>query len=100
VLTIRKLIWDSWNVSHIVRHHVMPDEVEAICHGLPIVLRGQQKNRLLLVGPTDEKRMLTVVLEPKGNGIYYPITAYEADSQDISLYIRMKGGDKNDEEES
>lgn len=94
VLVVRKLIWDAWNVSHIARHNVTPDEVEAICHGLPIVLRGQQKNRLVLIGPTEEKRILTVVLEAKGRGKYYPITAYEASRFDVVLYRRLRGGEK------
>src|SRR3989344_3558276 len=82
VLTVRKLIWDEWNISHISRHHVTPDEVEAICHGDPLILRGQQKNRLMLIGSTEEERILAVILESKGRGIYYPITAYPADKKD------------------
>lgn len=35
MLTIRRLIWDAWNVAHIARHHVIPEEVEEVCHGLP-----------------------------------------------------------------
>ena len=96
MISVRKLIWDSWNVSHIARHHVVPDEVESICHGLPLVLRGQQKNRLLLIGLTEEKRILTIVLEPIRNGIYYPITAYPSDSSDIALYARLKGGESDE----
>jgi hypothetical protein len=57
VLDIKKLIWDSWNIAHIARHHITPDEVESVCHGSPIILRGQVKNRLLLVGPTNEKEI-------------------------------------------
>lgn len=97
MIRVRKLIWDSWNIAHIARHHIIPDEVESLCHGMPLVLRGQKKNRLLLVGQTEESRILTVILEPQGNGIYYPITAYESDTQDIALYMRLKGGDDNEE---
>lgn len=99
VLVVKKLIWDAWNISHIARHHVIPDEVEAICHGSPLVLRGQQKNRLVLIGSTGEERILAVILESKGSGIYYPITAYPADKKDIALYNRLKnkGGDRNNE---
>lgn len=96
VILIRKLIWDSWNVNHIARHHVVPDEVETLCHGLPVVLRGQQKSRLVLIGQTEEKRILGVVLEARGNGKYYPITAYDADSHDTLLFRKLRGGE-NDE---
>jgi hypothetical protein len=33
---IQKLIWDEWNISHIARHDVSPEEVEQVCHGKPI----------------------------------------------------------------
>ena len=90
MIVVRKLIWDVWNISHIARHHVTPDEVEAICHRDPLILRGQQKNRLVLIGSTEEERMLAVILESEGSGIYYPITAYPADKKDIVLYNRLK----------
>lgn len=99
MLIVRKLIWDAWNISHIARHHVIPDEVEAICHGDPLVLRGQRKSRLVLIGSTEGERILAIILESKGNGAYYPITAYLADKKDVALYNRLKnkGGDRNNE---
>lgn len=96
VILIRKLTWDSWNTAHIARHHVTPDEVEAVCHANPLILQGQQKNRLVLIGQTEEERILGVILESKGRGVYYPITAYNAGKQDTSLYKRLKGGDSNE----
>jgi hypothetical protein len=33
MIFIRRLVWDSWNVAHIARHEVTPDEVEEVCHG-------------------------------------------------------------------
>ncbi len=96
MILVRKLIWDAWNVQHIARHHITPDEVEEICHKLPLVLRGQQKGRLVLIGLTDEKKFVAVVLEAQGHGTYYPVTAYEPSTEDIALYKRLKGGEDND----
>lgn len=93
---VKKLIWDSWNIKHIARHNVTTEEVEAVCHGVALILRGQQKGRLLLTGPTEEKRIVSVVLESQGHGSYYPITAYDANTMDITLYNRLKGGDENE----
>jgi hypothetical protein len=90
VIQVKKLIWDTWNIKHIARHNVTTEEVEAVCHGIALILRGQQKGRLLLTGQTEEKRMISVVLESHGHGSYYPITAYEADPKDITLYNRLK----------
>ncbi|MDP3962779.1 MAG: BrnT family toxin [bacterium] len=98
MLFIRKLIWDTWNIQHITRHDIAPEEVEEICHNLPLVLRGQQKGRLVLIGLTEGNRMIAVVLEVKEYGKYYPVTAYEPDVSDKALYNRLRGGENNEEE--
>ena len=92
MILIRKLIWDLWNIKHIARHNIHPDEIEEACHSDPLVLRGQQKNRLVLIGKIGEDKIITVVLEPKKNHTYYPITAYSSDTKERSLYKRLKGG--------
>ena len=97
VISIKKLICDEWNISHIARHNIIPDEVEEVCHGLPLVLRGQTKSRLVLIGPTDAKRILGIILKAKGRGSYYPVTAYDADLKDVVLYNRLRGGENDDE---
>ncbi len=99
MLLIRKLVWDAWNIQHIARHRVEPFEVEAVCHNDPLVLQGQQKGRLVVLGKTEEERLLGVVLEPKGKGHFYPVTAYEADEHDTALYKRLRGGEENETDE-
>ncbi len=90
MLFVRKLVWDAWNIAHIMRHNVVPDEVEAVCHTNPVILQGQKKKRLVLIGISAEERVIAVVLEAKGKGRYYPITAYDADKQDTKLYYRLR----------
>ena len=77
MLVIRRLIWDEWNVTHIARHKVIPNEAEEVCHGNPVVQKGS-KGRSLVFGPTKTGRMLTVVLDPEEVGVYYPVTARPA----------------------
>ncbi len=96
MLFIRKLIWDERNIKHISRHNVISDEVEAVCHNNPLILQGQKKGRLVVISETLEKRLLGVVLEAKGKGVYYPVTAYETDEHDTTLYNRLRGGDNNE----
>ena len=62
-MLIDRLMWDPQNVSHIARHIVTLQEVEEVCAG-PFVTRRSYANRLLVVGPTTEGRVLLVVLEP------------------------------------
>ncbi len=92
MLIIRRLVWDDWNVPHIARHTVTPQEVEDVCHRAPLVQQGKQ-GRLVLVGPTAAGRILDVVLDPEGHGIYYPVTAFPASRKDRALYEREKGGE-------
>ena len=78
MFNIRRLIWESWNVTHMARHAVTPDEVEEVAHGQPLVQRGHS-GRLLIFGPTNAGRLLTVVLDPEPEpGVYYPVTARPA----------------------
>jgi uncharacterized protein len=91
MLTIRRLIWDSWNVAHIARHHVMPEEVEEVCHGAPVTSQTY-KGRIRVVGPTHARRMLTVILAPTDQqGVYYPLTARLADRKERRNYEHQQG---------
>jgi len=93
VLIVRKLIWDAWNISHIARHHIVPEEVYEICREKPVVQRGTKRNRLVILGTTSDDRLVNVVLESRGKGSYYPITAFEASAEDETLYRRLRGGE-------
>ena len=91
MLVIRRLIWDSWNVAHIARHVVTPDEVEEVCHGEYIVRQTYDERLLLigplLIGPALNGRMLVVILGPtKKRGVFYPVTARSASKKERNLY--------------
>ena len=75
MISIRRLVWDSWNVAHIARHHVTPGEVEEVCHG-KYIARQTYDDCLLLIEPTLSGRILVVVLGPTEKaGVYFPVTA-------------------------
>ena len=82
--------------TYFARHHVIPEEIEELCHQKLLIFRGQQKGRLVLIGSTEGDRMLTVILETKGKGIYYPVTVYPTDPHDITLYKNLRGGENNE----
>ena len=82
---VRRLRWDAWNVDHIARHDVTPEEVEEVCHGQPMTSETY-KERLRLIGPTSAGRMLTVILAPELQGAYYPITARPASRNERRRY--------------
>jgi uncharacterized DUF497 family protein len=91
MLSIRRLIWDNWNVTHIARHEVSRAEVEQACHSDHIFFETY-KSRLILIGPTLSGRMLAVILEGEGDDIYYVVTARSADRKERRLYREEKGG--------
>ena len=94
VINVIKLVWDSWNIEHIARHNVIPEEVEQVCHIDPVVQKGK-KGRLLVFGPTKNSRMLAVILDPeKETCVYYPITAYRASNKLIRIYQNQQGGEE------
>jgi uncharacterized DUF497 family protein len=92
MLLIRRLLWDAFNVPHIARHGVTPEEVKEVCQGRPVVQLGK-KGRSLVFGPTNTGRMLTVVLdavpETSEDG-YYPVTARPASRRERDLPGRAR----------
>lgn len=93
MLVVRRLIWDAWNIAHIARHKVVPEEVEEVCHGTPIVLQTYA-DRLLVIGPAAAGRMLSVVLDSEGrtNGVYYVVTARPASRRERRIFGQHQGG--------
>jgi uncharacterized DUF497 family protein len=86
MLSVHRLIWDAWNVAHIARHHVTPDEVEEVCHDEPET-HATYNGRLRVVGLTQSGRILTVILAPTDTaGVYYPVTARPADRKERRTY--------------
>ena len=92
MLFVRRLIWDAWNVAHIARHHVSPEEVGEVCHGEHVVQEGK-KERALVFGPTQAGRMLTVVLDSTETAnTYYVVTARPASRRERAIYTTEKEG--------
>jgi uncharacterized protein len=93
MVDVQRLVWDDWNIAHIARHDVVPEEVEDVCDATPAVFQTYQ-GRLLVVGLTRRRRALGVVLAPMGNGMYYVVTARPASRKERRLYRESKGGDE------
>lgn len=94
MIELRRLIWDDWNLTHIARHGVTQEDVEAVCHADPILYRESYKDRLVVLGETADGRVLAVVLDPVPNeppGIFYPFTARPAYRTERRDYFRQKG---------
>jgi uncharacterized protein len=85
------LVWDQWNVDHIGRHEVSPEEVKQVCRG-SCHISETYAGRLRIIGLTDAGRMLTVILAPKGEDAFYPVTARSASRKERALYRQQEEG--------
>ena len=92
MLYIRRLVWDAWNEAHIARHGVTAEEVEEVCRGSPMTSETY-KERVRVVGPTLAERMLTVILAPQGQDVYYPVTARSASRKERRRYQEVHRGE-------
>lgn len=94
MIVIQHLIWDEWNVPHIARHDVTPEEVEAACQGEPVLYKKSYKDRLMILGETPAGRILAIVVGPVPNApsvTWYPFTARSAHRSERRDYNRVKG---------
>ena len=93
MIDISRLIWDEWNVAHIARHNVIPQEVEEACQGTYISYESYDQ-RFEVIGATQHGRILTLILDPEPEqGVYYVVTAHTAGKKDRALYQKEKGGE-------
>ena len=73
-MEIKSCQWDDWNVDHIARHGVEPEEVEQVFRHRPFIQKGK-RGRYLAYGQTDAGRYLTVVFEYLGQNRADIVTA-------------------------
>lgn len=86
-MIFRAFEWNENNIDHILRHHVVPDEVEEACLNKPYI-RKTLDNRYLIYGITDDGRYLLIVGINKGKGVFRTITARDMTEREKSLYKR------------
>jgi uncharacterized DUF497 family protein len=88
--SIRFLVWDDFNLVHIGTHDVTQQEVEEALSGKVIVLPGHH-NRLLVLGCTDQERLLTVVLDRLSDLVAYVVTARQMSKKEREFYSKTIG---------
>ena len=84
-----RLRWYAWNAAHIARHQVTPTEVIELCQGNHLE-RAAYAARIMPIGPTQAGRMLSVVLDPEGDDVYYVVTARPASRRERRVYGSQK----------
>jgi uncharacterized DUF497 family protein len=84
--------WDEFNIAHIARHNVVPAEAEQAVANRPLELpqdvrEGEIRYRLL--GPTDDGRILVIVITLRGKLIRV-VTAHDADRRLRAYYVSIR----------
>ena len=92
MIAIRRLVWDDWNVAHIARHGVTPEDMEEVCQGSYLVRQTYQA-RFMVIGPNVAGNLLSAILAPEGEGAYYVVTARPSAKQEHRIYRDTKGGE-------
>lgn len=85
MIKIDKLIWEEWNINHIARHNVVPAEVEEALHR-KFIVKESYRERLVLIGKTDQGRAITTIVHEDEENIYYVVTARDATNFEIEDY--------------
>ena len=79
-MIIKKLVWDEWNIDHIAKHNVEPEEVQEVCDSRNLFEKGRD-GTYQITGQTESGRYLSIVVVPRGNS-FYPVTARDADDKE------------------
>jgi uncharacterized DUF497 family protein len=83
---VRELIWDNWNIEHIARHNVLPEEVEDICQTNPQT-ESANKGRIRVTGVTSKGRIISAFLDPEPKpASYYTVSARDASKKERQSY--------------
>jgi uncharacterized DUF497 family protein len=82
MVRISRVLWDEWNEDHIARHGVDRTEAEEVVLSEESYITKARRGTYRVVGQTIGGRFLTVVVSPRGDGVYYVVTARNADSSE------------------
>jgi uncharacterized protein len=87
------LFWPADRIEHIAKHGIQPQEVEEVCFGNPLILRGKSQGVnpvYYVLGQTEAGRYLfcVIIQFPTGNG--YPVTARPMTNNEQKRFNRWK----------
>ena len=94
MVRVERLDWDTWNIEHIARHQMTPEDVEAVLWGAPVEYKQSYKNRIVIVGPRSDGLMVAVVIGPvpgAPEGVFYVFSARPTHRVERRFYSDAKG---------
>ena len=92
MIIFTKLEWRRDRIEHILgKHRITPGEVEEVCFGKHLILRGpgrKQKKLYYVFGQTEAGRYLFIVLKPLAKSAALPVTAMVMTKEQRRKYQR------------
>ena len=89
-IIINTLIWDDWNIEHIARHNVTPEEVEnALADENAVYLKAKQ-GRVMVLGRAGKRLLATVLNQQETPEEFYVITARDMSKKERAYYRAKK----------
>lgn len=89
-INITQPMWDDWNIDHIARHTVVPEEVELSLSDPQAIFLQAKQGKLMILG-LAKKRLITPVLNAQETiGLYYVITARDMSKKERAFYRSRK----------
>lgn len=85
-IIITEIIWDEWNVAHISRHNITPDEVEQTLSNSNVVFLKAKQGRLMVLGRAGARLITTILNAQKMDGAFYVITARDMSKKERTFY--------------
>ena len=92
-INIQELEWGVWNEAHILeKHGLSRAEIEEVCFGDAELLKAENvyDERIRVIGPKQNNKLLVIILSAKGNGKYFVVTAKQPKRQEIRRYTNWK----------
>lgn len=95
---INEFVWNQETIEHILRHNVLPEEVEEMCFNSPHIIKSKQAARganpvYYAMGKTESGRYLLVVFIYLGKNRALVITARDMDDKERIYYRRVRPND-------
>ena len=90
---VKALRWDDWNLKHIAKHGIEPEDAAEVVWDRPII-DETYKERLRFIGPNAAGRLLTDILGeiPGEPGAYYVSSARPASRRERREYAIQEEG--------
>lgn len=86
MLTVNGFIWDYINTNHIVKHDLLPEEVDETLGNPWVLTRTRNHSYFAFYGVTHTGRYIIAILTQEDNYFWRPKTVYDMGREDIEYY--------------